>query len=162
MLHGLTLAPEDQRVRIGGVGLQDLVIALLAALFTACAHFSVRKLRDTDVPQVIMFYFPLITLPLVGPYTAMNWVSPDLFEWGMLLLIGLLTHVGQVYLTNAYAKEEVSGVSNIYYLGIVLSVFYGYLFFDETYNVFAFSGIALIVGGILLNVYYKNILKRKI
>ena len=134
----------------------DLAIALCAAFFTACAHFSVRKLRDSDHPLVIIFYFPLVTIPLIGPYTVLHWVNPDIYEWSMLILIGLFTHVGQVYLTLAYAKEEVSGVTNIYYIGIILSLFYGYLFFDETYNFLSFAGMACIIGGILLNVYYKN------
>ncbi len=134
----------------------DLSIALCAALFTSCAHFLVRKLRHYDDPLVIIFYFPLVTIPLVAPYTALHWVSPDLTEWGLLLLVGLFTHVGQVYLTHAYANEEVSGVTNIYYIGIILSLFYGYVFFDETYSFMSFAGIALIIAGILLNMYYKK------
>jgi len=144
------------------IALIDLMIALGAAFFTACAHFSVRKLREYDDPAVIIFYFPLVTLPLVGPYTALHWVSPDLFAWGMLILIGLFTHIGQVYLTRAYANEEVSGITNIYYIGIILSLFYGYLFFNETYNVMSFSGMALIIAGIILNIYYKNSSKDKV
>jgi drug/metabolite transporter (DMT)-like permease len=140
----------------------DLMIALCAALFTACAHFSVRKLRDYDAPDVIIFYFPLVTLPLVGPYTAFHWVNPDAAQWGLLLLIGLFTHIGQVYLTKAYSNEEVSGVTNIYYIGIILSLLYGYLFFDETYNFMSYSGMALIIAGILLNLYYKNSLQEKV
>ena len=138
------------------ITLLDLSIALCAALFTACAHFLVRKLRNYDHPFVIIFYFPLVTLPLVAPYTTTHWVNPDLIEWCLLLLIGLFTHVGQVYLTQAYANEEVSGVTNIYYIGIILSLFYGYVFFDETYTFMSFAGITLIIVGILLNIYYKK------
>jgi len=134
----------------------DLSIALCAALFTACAHFLVRKLRHYDHPFVIIFYFPLVTIPLVAPYTALHWVNPNLFEWSLLLLIGLFTHVGQVYLTQAYANEEVSGVTNIYYVGIILSVFYGYIFFNETYTFLSFAGMSIITAGILLNVYYNK------
>jgi len=134
----------------------ELAIALGAAFFTACAHFSVRKLRDYDHPFVIIFYFPLVTIPLVGPYTAFHWVNPDWVEWGFLFLIGLCTHIGQVYLTKAYANEEVSGVSNLYYIGIILSLLYGYLFFNETYHFLSFAGMGLIMAGILLNVYYKK------
>ena len=39
----------------------DLTIAIGAAFFTACAHFIVRKLRDTDDANVIIFYFPLVS-----------------------------------------------------------------------------------------------------
>ena len=144
------------------INLVDFLVALSAAVFTACAHFAVRKLCDTDHPMVIIFYFPLVTLFMVGPYTALNWLSPTTFEWVMLLLIGLFTHVGQVYLTNAYAKEEVSGITNIYYLGIILSLLYGYLFFDETYSLLSFAGMVLIISGILLNTYYKNSTAKKV
>ena len=144
------------------INLVDFLVALSAAVFTACAHFAVRKLCDTDHPMVIIFYFPLVTLFMVGPYTALNCLSPTTFEWVMLLLIGLFTHVGQVYLTNAYAKEEVSGITNIYYLGIILSLLYGYLFFDETYSLLSFAGMVLIISGILLNTYYKNSTAKKV
>jgi drug/metabolite transporter (DMT)-like permease len=138
------------------ITLINLSIALSAAFFTACAHFLVRKLRSHDHPLVIIFYFPLVTLPLVAPYTVTHWVSPDLFEWSLLLLIGLFTHIGQVYLTHAYANEEVAGVTNIYYIGIILSLFYGYVFFNETYTFTSLAGIVIIIAGILLNVYYKK------
>ncbi len=143
------------------VSLFDLSIALMAAFFTACAHFTVRKLRDTDHPWVIIFYFPLVAIPLVVPFTLLNWVPPTLFEWTMLLLIGLFTHIGQVYLTYAYAHEEVAGITNIYYIGILLSLFYGYLFFEETFPALSFLGILLIVGGIFLNLSYTNANRKK-
>jgi drug/metabolite transporter (DMT)-like permease len=137
------------------VDLWDLSIALLAAFFTACAHFTVRKLRDTDHPWIIIFYFPLVAIPLIVPYSIIHWVWPTAFEWLMLFLIGVFTHIGQVFLTYAYAKEEVSGVTNIYYIGILLSLMYGYLFFDETFPFLSYLGMALIVLGIFFNLAFK-------
>ena len=134
----------------------DLLIALSAAFFTACAHFLVRKLRDSDHASVIIFYFPLVTIPLTLPYTFFHWVQPDLFAWAMLILIGLFTHIGQVFLTNAYANEEVAGVANIYYIGILLSLLYGWVLFKEHYPYMSYLGMMLIVSGILLNLYYKK------
>ena len=147
----------DDRIALSG-----LLIALSAAFLTACAHFSVRKLREYDHPAVIIFYFPLVTIPITAPYTAMYWVQPDSFSWCMLILIGLFTHIGQVYLTHAYAKEEISGVSNMYYVGILLSLFYGWVFFDEVYPFMSFIGMALIISGIILNMYYKKTTERNV
>jgi drug/metabolite transporter (DMT)-like permease len=138
------------------VSLLDLSIALLAAFFTACAHFTVRKLRDTDHPWVIIFYFPLVAIPLIVPYTLFHWVWPTPFEWSMLVLVGVFTHIGQVYLTYAYAHEEVSGVTNIYYIGILLSLFYGYLLFEETFPWSSYVGMSLILLGVFLNLKQKK------
>jgi drug/metabolite transporter (DMT)-like permease len=138
-----------------------LIAALSAALFTAMAHFTVRKLRDTEFSLVIVFYFPLVTIPLVVPYTATHFVVPVGMEWWMLLAIGVCTHVGQVYLTKAYRDEEVSGVSNVYFIGIVLALMYGVLFYSEHLNWAGYLGIGFICAGIALNYYFRNSLHKQ-
>lgn len=130
----------------------DMIVAIGASFFTACAHFIVRKLRDTDHAQVIIFYFPLVTLPLIGPYTLMHWVNPTPKEWLNLFLIGTFTHIGQIYLTKAYQHANISAVSNVYYIGIILSLLYGWIFFAEVFNIWTYIGMALILSGVLMNV----------
>ncbi|MCU0429622.1 MAG: DMT family transporter [Cytophagaceae bacterium] len=131
----------DERISMLG-----LATALAAALCTAGAHFTVRKLRDTEHPLVIMVYFPSVSMMLVLPYTLMHWTWPQPVEWIFLLFIGLCTHAGQWYLTKAYQAEEVSGVSYVYFLGIVISLLFGYVFFEENLTWMSMGGIVLILA----------------
>ncbi|MCS6824036.1 MAG: DMT family transporter [Cytophagaceae bacterium] len=139
----------------------DFLICLSGSFFAACAHFLVRKLRDSEHTEVIIFYFPMVALLIVGPYTLLHWYEPDWQDGLLLCVIGLTTHIGQVYLTRAYEYEEVSGVTNVYFAGIVLSVVYGYIFFDEKLPLQTWLGIILISGGIYLSSMNKHKAKKE-
>ena len=134
-----------------------LFAILGAALFAAIAHTIVRKLKDSDHPVVIIFYFSLIVLPLISYQTIENWHQPvNALEWITLLLIGIITHFGQYFLTKAYQSDNVSKISIFYYLGIVFAFFFGLVIFDEQYNIQASIGLLVIILGIILNIWFTN------
>ena len=81
---------------------------MLSSVFSGVAYTIVRKLNTQEHPLVIIFYFPLVTLPVVGIYSMFNWVQPEGWDWALLLLVGLLTQLGQYYMTMSYQTEEIS------------------------------------------------------
>lgn len=134
-----------------------LATILGAALFASIAHTIVRKLKDSDHPIVIIFYFTFVTLPIIGPYTFTHWVTPiGWIEWGCLLSIGVITHFAQYFLTKAYQADNVAKISIFYYLGIVFALGFGHFIFDEKYSLDALFGMCVIVGGIVLNVWFTS------
>ena len=142
------------------ISTEDLLIALGGTFFAGCAHFLVRKLKTTDHPSVIMFYFPLITIPVIFPVTIHHWVKPAPEQWLILACIAVFTHLGQWFLTRSYQLTEVGKVAHIYFLGVVLALIYGYILFDETFSGLTLAGMLLIFGGIVLNISLrKNLLK---
>jgi len=135
----------DARIPVGG-----LLLGVLAAAASGLAYNLVRQLRDSDDPLVVVFYFPLVTLPVVGPYTLLHWVWPLGLEWLWLVLVGLLTQAAQVCLTRAYHRERVADVSHLSYLGAVFALALGFALFGEILPAASVAGIAVIVLGALL------------
>jgi drug/metabolite transporter (DMT)-like permease len=129
-----------------------LLVALLAAFFTALAHFLVRTLRDTDHEEVIIFYFPLVSIPIVLGPMLYYWVMPTWSEALFLLAIGLVSQVGQIFLTRAYRYEEIGKIAGLYYIGLLLALGYGYFFFNETFNTMTLVGMGLVLVGAVLSV----------
>ncbi len=127
-----------------------------SAVFAAIAHTLVRKLKDQDAAEVILLYFTFTTVPLVLPFMIYSWVNPTLEQWIYLILIGVVTHFGQLYLTKAYQTDRVANVSNLYFLGIGFAVFYGVFLFDEKFQIQTWFGFLLIVSGIILNLFLGN------
>ncbi|MFP4091877.1 MAG: DMT family transporter [Cyclobacteriaceae bacterium] len=132
------------------------VIGIVATFFSGLAQNFIRKMNTQEHPLVIVFYFPLITTPITGLYSAFNWVAPQGWDWVILISIGLFTQFAQYFMTKSIQLEELSKVSIIRYLGIVYALIFGYLFFDETYTVFAYAGMLLAVVGVILNLWYKQ------
>jgi len=130
-------------------------LGILSALFSGLAYNVVRKLKDTDHPLVVVFYFPLVSLPFAIIYCYFTWVMPQGWDWLWLLLIGAFTQIAQVNLTHALQNEKLAAISGLNYLGILYALFIGYVFFGETYNWIVLLGIFLVLTGVLLNFFLK-------
>ena len=131
-------------------------IGILAALLSGLAYNFIRKLNTSEHPLVIVFYFPLVTLPLTGTYSAFHWVSPQGFDWLFLLGIGITTQFAQYFMTRAYQTEELSKVSSLNYIGILYALGFGYFLFHESYAPLVFLGMVVVLVGVVLNIWYKQ------
>ncbi|WP_375580881.1 DMT family transporter [Marivirga tractuosa] len=142
------------------ISVQMFIIGISSSIFAGLAYNIIRKIKMTEHPLVIVFYFPLVTTPLTGIYSAFNWEMPVGNEWLILLAIGVLTQFAQYFMTMSYQSEDLSKVASLKYLTIVYALAYGYVFFDESYNWIVFSGIFLILLGVILNIWFKNRIER--
>jgi drug/metabolite transporter (DMT)-like permease len=132
------------------------LLGLGAAFFSGVAYNMIRKLKNTEHPLVIIFYFPLVTLPIVGVYSYFNWVQPVGIEWVFLIAIGVLTQFAQYFMTKSYQSEDLSKVANINFIGVIYALGFGYVLFDESFNILTYLGMTLVMLGVVLNVIYKN------
>ncbi|TRX52682.1 DMT family transporter [Fulvivirga sp. M361] len=133
-----------------------VLLGLGASFFSGLAYNFIRKIKTNEDPLVIILYFPLITGPLTGIYSAFHWVQPKGIEWLYLLCIGLLTQFAQYFMTKSYQMEELSKVSSITYTGILYALCFGWIFFDEQFNFMTYLGMGLVMMGVAFNVWYKN------
>lgn len=138
------------------IQLRHLMIGIIASVFSGLAYNFIRKLKTSEHPLVIIFYFPLITMPITGALASFKWIPPEGIQWLYLILIGIFTQIAQYFMTKSYQSEELSKVANLRYLSIILAWSYGFFVFGETYNLLSYLGIFLAVLGVLLNLWYKK------
>ena len=133
-----------------------LLMGVSASFFMGLAYNFIRKLKTDEHPLVIIFYFPLVMLPVSVVWSSFVWVEPKGIDWLILLLIGLCTQVAQFLMTKAYQYEELNKVSILTYIGIIYSLTFGFFLFDETYNLVTYGGMALVLTGVVFNVVWKS------
>lgn len=133
-----------------------LWIGVLSSLFSGLAYTIIRKLNTREHPLVIIFYFPLVTIPIVGTYSLFNWVQPEGWDWVLLVAVGLLTQLGQYYMTLSYQTEEISKVANLNYIGIIYALILGYFLFGEAFDFLTYAGMVLVLLGVYLNLRFKR------
>lgn len=138
------------------ISLTHLIMGIGASLFMGLAYNFVRKLKTTEHPLVIIFYFPLVMLPISGIWSGLVWVQPEGWDWLILLSVGLCTQVAQYYMTRSYQVAELSKVSILNYVGIIYALGFGWLLFDETFNLMTYLGMALVLSGVILNILLKK------
>ncbi len=134
------------------ISLLWLSLGVTSAIFSGLAYAVVRKLRDTDHPVVVVFYFPLVSLPFAAIACLFKWVTPSPFELTCLVLMGMCVQVGQLYMTKALHIETTGKVVIIQYMSVVYALAFGWMFLGETHELLAILGIALVVAGVALNI----------
>jgi drug/metabolite transporter (DMT)-like permease len=133
-----------------------LLMGIGASFFMGLAYNFIRKLKDTEHPLVIIFYFPLVVTPISGIWSGLVWVQPVGMDWFYLLLVGVTTQIAQYFMTKSYQKEEVSKVSILNYIGLIYALLFGYFLFDEQFNLLTYLGMLLVIAGVVLNVLFKS------
>ena len=128
-----------------------LWIGLIGAVSSAFAYSLVRKIARRDHPYVIVFYFPLVTLPIVAPFAYAQWVTPTAWQWAGLVSVGLFTHFGQIFMTRAYQLDKITSTTQLNYLQIVFATVLGAVIFHEIIAPRTIVGIILIVAASLLS-----------
>lgn len=127
-----------------------------AAFFSGVAYNMIRKLKTSEHPLVIIFYFPLVTLPIAGVYSMMNWVMPKGQDWLILIAVGVLTQIAQYFMTKSYQTEQLSKVANLNFIGVIYALGFGYVLFDESFNFMTYVGMTLVIAGVVLNMVVKS------
>ena len=149
-LGGVVLMARPELLfRSGGERLDLLAagIALLGAVLSAGAYVAVRRLGATEDPLVIVFYFAMVSTLGSLPLTLRNPVLPTALEWLALGGIGLVTQLGQVFMTKGLRLEAAGRAMAVGYMQIVFAAFWGMLFFAELPDAWGVAGALLIVLG---------------
>lgn len=127
------------------------IIVLFGAVFTALAQVFVRKLVQTEDTATIVFWFSVTASVLALVTVFWGWVMPTLWQGVLLVIIGLLGGVGQIFLTSSYRYADASLIAPFEYASMLLAIIVGYLIFDEVPTGTMLIGAAMIVtAGILI------------
>ena len=134
------------------VSLEQLLIGLLATLFMGFTYVVIRRMRGKEHPLVVVFYFPLVALPVITPYVLNHWVPPTGKDWMCILMVGACTQTAQYYSTRAaFEATRLSKISVVSYLGIVFALLAGFLF-NEYYTLMSYLGMIIIVISVWMSV----------
>ena len=136
----------------GSLNLVYVGVTVLGAVFAGAGYATVRALRTSEHPTVVVFYLPLVatigSLPTIE-LVDMPWPTP--YEW--LLLIGGVAATGQialVLLTEGLNRVRTGRAMPVTYLQIVFAAVWGALFFEEVPDLLTVVGALMVVGGTLI------------
>lgn len=133
-----------------------LLIGIISAICSGVAYNLVRSLKGKEHPLTIVLHFQLFGVIAGFISLFFDWQMPSGWDWFYLFLVGALSQLGQIFLTNALQKEAVAGVAIINYTGLVYALLIGSLVFQESQSAESFAGMLLVVLGVLASVIYTN------
>jgi drug/metabolite transporter (DMT)-like permease len=138
------------------VSLFYLTLGVLSAICSGFAYNFVRSLRGREHPLTVVLHFQAIGAIAGFISIFFEWKTPVGIDWLWLLLVGIFSQLGQIFLTNALQKERAASVSIINYSGLIYAIVIGWFVFGETLGLTTAAGMALVVAGVILSVIYNN------
>jgi drug/metabolite transporter (DMT)-like permease len=151
-LAGVLVVARPQSVFGGETALDTFAVgvALAGALFSAAAYVTVRRLRTSDAPSVIVLYFPLVATPVFLPLALRVWVWPTPHEWLALLGVGVATQIAQVCLTEGLGRTPAGSATAVGYVQIAFAMLWSATIFDVVPDLVAIGGAGLVFCGIAI------------
>jgi len=131
---------------------QYALLGVVSAMFAGLAYYSIGVMKGKVEPIVVVTWFPIVAVPVMGIISLFVWKTPQGTDWLYLLAIGVCTQFGQLFMTKGFMAESASAASGMKYLGLIFSFAWGFIFFEETYNMYSLLGMAMIIAGVVVNV----------
>jgi len=127
------------------------VLVLVGAVLWAYGVILTRQIAQQEPSLVQMFYNNCFFLVLTGIGCIFTWHSPTEAELWLLLLVGLLSGIGQYSLFESARHAPVSLAAPLQYTALVWAFLLGFLVWGDVPRAGVFFGAALIVvAGLLL------------
>lgn len=138
----------------GGSSLVDPIgaaVGLIAAALVALISFQIQDLNTTEAPWSIVFWFVLLTTPLMA--LAMPFVmQPHSLEvWAIIIAMALCGALAQILLTTSLRFGSAAVILLMDYTSLLWATWYGFSVFDQSPGIGLWLGAPLIIGaGVLI------------
>jgi S-adenosylmethionine uptake transporter len=122
-------------------------VPISAALLFATLDIMAKKMVSTENTYNMMFYFAVgTTLAALGP-AIYFWKTPNLYELGLLALLGVGGNLIQACIFRAFTATDASALMPFRYVEFIFSAGLGFLFFTEIPTILTITGAAFIIAG---------------
>ena len=131
----------------------EMLLPLLSALFSgflfAFGHVAGRRLDSHDSPLMLGFYPASFGLIYGGIYMALsgeNFVPGTPADALMMVLLGIASIGGLLFVTWAFRVGPVPVVSSFHYTQLIWGTLFGVIFFGDKADIWTWIGAVPIVG----------------
>jgi len=122
-----------------------MFLVILMSIFYASYQLATRKLAGVDSSYTTIFYTSLVGTVAMSFVVPFFWVQPDLFGWGMLMLIGLIGGVSHFIIILAFSYTSAATVAPFSYVQLIWAGVIGYFAFGDLPDEYTVLGAAVIV-----------------
>jgi drug/metabolite transporter (DMT)-like permease len=129
-------------------------MAGLASAFTlSISMVATRRLASTEPPSRILFYYFLISLVCVAPFSIGEYSGLPWQVWLAMIYVGVTIYFALILYTLAYGMAPASAIAPINYFAVVAAGFWGWLIWEQMPDTLSLLGSGLVVMGGLMTVY---------
>ncbi len=120
------------------------ILAIINAVTIAITVLIVKKLTNTERPEIIVIYMALFQTPLALIPAMFFWKWPDLMTWVWLIALATAGTLGHLFYTKAIQLAEVSQMQPIEFIRLPIVAGLAFFLFGEIPTFWTWVGGAII------------------
>lgn len=134
------------------------LVAVISVLFTASRDLATRSIGE-DVPSTVVSLTTTVLVGIVALAYGMTeqWQPIWRMETVYVALSAVLVTAGTFCIISAFRRTDVAVISQYRYTVVVFAMLLGYVVWGDVPDLFAFLGIALIVGSGLYTMHRQRV-----
>jgi drug/metabolite transporter (DMT)-like permease len=122
------------------------LVPIAAAAATALRDIATRIMSKTESTNIILAWSIVGLLIASAATLPFGWTTPTLFDFGLMILSGVLLGVAHYLMIESYRLAEAALVAPFKYTSIVWAVILGYLIWNDLPDTWIITGSVLIIG----------------
>ncbi len=138
------------------------VYALIGSAGAGSVMVVIRILTRTESTTTILTYQALGVGLAVAIPGLWFWLWPTPLEWALLVAMGVISYVAQMFNINAYKYGEASVMASLDYVRLIYAVFFGWLLFNNLPDFWTWFGAMIIISASIYTIHRENQKKQKI
>lgn len=125
-----------------------------SALTLAISMVATHKLATTEPASRIVFYYAVLSLVCVAPFSLGGFSGLSLSDWAALLYIGFAISLVLNLYTQAYGLAPAAAIAPINYFAVPLAGLWGWIFWEQVPDAWSLAGGLLVIAGGLLTIIF--------
>ena len=134
-------------------GMHTAALAVLAgAVGYAFSYIQTKSLSATDAPLTILFYMTVMQLPFGLVPSLLDWRTPAPETMPWIVLVGVTAMSAHYCMTRAFKLADATVVVPMDFLRLPLIMVVGFIFYQESVDIWVLAGAMVMFSGNLINV----------
>ena len=122
-----------------------IILVLSTRLFPAVARLLSKVLSKTEKTPTVVIYGTLTMAILSSIPAAVVWVTPNLYQFGLILIISICGTCSQLSMVHAYKLGDMGAVEPFHFVRLIWAALFGFILFGEIPSLWVWIGATMII-----------------
>ena len=122
-----------------------IILVLATRLFSAVARLLSKVLSKTEKTPTVVIYGTLTMAILSFIPAAVVWVTPNLYQFGLILIISICGTCSQLSMVHAYKLGDMGAVEPFHFVRLIWAALFGFILFGEIPSLWVWIGATMII-----------------
>lgn len=137
-----------------------MLMILISCVFWGLSVTLVKLLTRTDSTISIVAWMSILLTIMSLPPALFYWQWPDLDQFLLLGVMGVLATIGHLGMTQALSLADTTAVMSIDFMRLIWAALIGIIFFSDTFDIYTWIGATIIFSSGLYIIFRESLIRK--